>query len=128
MDDVARSIADPARRAILSALAERPLSAGDIAAMFPVTRPAVSRHLRVLRESGLVAARVDGRRRVYAIDVTPLAPLVAWLASLDPPARWDHRLDALETEVHRAGRDRRAAALPGDPAGAPASTEQEETA
>lgn len=124
MDEVARAIADAARREILTALAGRALSAGDIAAMFPVSRPAVSRHLRVLRESGLVGVRVEGRHRVYTIDTTPLAPLVAWVGTLDRGARWDQRLDSLATEVRRAGRQRGAA----EPATSPATTDQEETA
>lgn len=124
MDDVARAIADPARREILTALAGRALSAGDIAAMFPVSRPAVSRHLRVLRESGLVGVRVEGRHRVYTIDTTPLAPLVAWVGTLDRGARWARRLDALDTEVRRAGRQRGAA----EPETSPATTDKEETA
>jgi DNA-binding transcriptional ArsR family regulator len=66
----------------------------------------VSRHLRVLRESGLVVDEVRGRRRIYRLDTAPLAPLEAWLAQLH--ARWSGHLDALETEVYRTRRERRA--------------------
>lgn len=106
--DVAAAIADPVRREILVLLREGPMAAGAIAGRFPVSRPAVSRHLRVLRECGLVADHAEGRRRLYALDPAPLRGLEAWLATFRDP--WTGRLDALETEVHRARRDRRAAA------------------
>lgn len=107
VDAVASAIADPVRRDILEALGRGPMTAGAIAARFPISRPAVSRHLRVLRQAGLVVGTADGRERVYRIDVAPLAAVDAWLA----PFRtgWGARLDALETEVHRTRRDRRAA-------------------
>ncbi len=113
MDDVARAISDPIRRSILEALAEQPLAAGDIASRFTVSRPAVSRHLRVLRESGLVVDRLEGRNRVYALDATPLQPLLSWLSGFGPGTDekpgtvWEHRLDALDTEIHRTQRSRR---------------------
>ena len=99
------ALADPIRREIVALLAGGEVSAGDLAARFPVSRPAVSRHLRVLREAGLVRARVDGQRRVYALDPAPLAELDAWLA---PYRRlWAQRLDALDTEIARGRRARR---------------------
>jgi DNA-binding transcriptional ArsR family regulator len=69
-----------------------------------VSRPAISRHLRVLREAGLVSARADGKRRLYALDPRPLRELDAWLA----PYRdlWAQRLDALDTEIARGRRAR----------------------
>lgn len=109
--DVAGAIADPVRRDILSLLRHGPLPAGDIANRFAISRPAVSRHLRVLRESGLVVDLPDGRRRVYHLDVAPLAEIDAWLAQFR--AGWApvlDALDALETEVHRTRRDRRRSA------------------
>ena len=107
MDSVASAIADPVRREILVALRHGPLTAGAVAARFPISRPAVSRHLRVLREAGLVVDTAEGRERVYRLDVAPLGEVDAWLA----PFRdgWGARLDALATEVHRTRRDRRAA-------------------
>lgn len=87
-------------------LRDRVLSAGEIAARFPISRPAVSRHLRVLRECGLVRDETRGRERLYRLDTAPLAPLEAWLAALR--GRWDAPFDALETEVYRTRRDRRA--------------------
>ena len=107
MDDVAAAIADPVRRDILMLLRESVMSAGEIAACFDISRPAVSRHLRVLRECGLVIAESQGRERFYRLDTAPLAPLEAWLAALHH--RWSGALDALETEVYRTRRDRRAA-------------------
>ena len=107
MDAVAHAISDPVRREILEAVSTRSRSAGELAEMFPITRPAVSRHLRVLRESGLVSDQVTGRHRLYAIEAAPLAPLVAWIASLDRTDAWQQSLDALDTEVRRTSRDRR---------------------
>jgi DNA-binding transcriptional ArsR family regulator len=82
-------------------------AAGEIASRFEISRPAVSRHLRVLRECGLLRDEVQGRERLYRLDVTALAPLEAWLARLHD--RWAGALDALETEVYRTRRERRTA-------------------
>ncbi|WP_405432991.1 ArsR/SmtB family transcription factor [Micromonospora sp. NBC_00617] len=108
MDEVATAIADPVRRRILTMLRDAPLAAGEIAQRFAISRPAVSRHLRVLRESGLVRDELVGRRRIYRLDPGPLAALIDWLAGLTAPEQWEQRLDALETEVHRTRRERRA--------------------
>jgi DNA-binding transcriptional ArsR family regulator len=110
VDEVAAAIADRVRREILLMLRDDPLSAGQIADRFTISRPAVSRHLRVLREAGLVRDRADGRRRVYTLVTAPLDELAGWLARLTRPAGWQHRLDALETEVYRTRRERRTAA------------------
>jgi DNA-binding transcriptional ArsR family regulator len=121
VDDVAAAIADPVRRAILELLREQPLAARHIAERFPISRPAVSRHLRVLRECGLVRDMPAGRERRYHLDPAPFAELSDWLTAFWPAAapapqtsptgaeRWQRHLDALETEVHRARRDRRRA-------------------
>ncbi|HEY0035087.1 MAG TPA: metalloregulator ArsR/SmtB family transcription factor [Longimicrobium sp.] len=103
--EVAAAIADQARREILMLLRERVMSAGEIADCFEISRPAVSRHLRVLRECGLVVDEVRGRERLYRLDTAPLAPLEEWLADLHD--RWSGPLDALETEVYRTRRERR---------------------
>ena len=103
---VAAAIADDVRREILEVLADGPRPAGLIAERFDISRPAVSRHLRVLRESELVVAERVGRRIVYRLDLAPLIPLITWLARLEN--RWPQRLDALATEVHRTRRERRA--------------------
>ncbi len=110
VDEIVAAIADPVRREILLMLRDEPLSAGQIAARFEISRPAVSRHLRVLREAGLVSDTADGRRRVYALVTAPLTELAGWLERLTRPTGWQHRLDALETEVYRARRERRPAA------------------
>jgi DNA-binding transcriptional ArsR family regulator len=107
VDAVVGAISDSVRREILVLLRGGSMTAGAIAGRFPISRPAVSRHLRVLREAGLVVDTADGRERVYRLDIEPLAEVDAWLA----PFRtgWGARLDALETEVRRTRRDRRAA-------------------
>jgi len=110
VDEVAGAIADPVRREILLMLRDERLSAGQIADRFPISRPAVSRHLRVLREAGLVRDTADGRRRVYALVTAPLDELTGWLEQVRRPSGWEHRLDALETEVYRTRRERRTAA------------------
>ncbi len=108
--DVPAAIADPVRREIMMLLRERTMTAGEIADCFHISRPAVSRHLRVLRECGLVVDEVRGRERLYRLDTAPLAPLEAWLAQLHD--RWSGPLDALETEVYRTRRERRASPSP----------------
>jgi DNA-binding transcriptional ArsR family regulator len=110
--DAFAAVADPARREVISTLARGDLSAGAVAAMFPISRPAVSRHLRVLREAGLVRNELVGRRRVYRLEVDGLAPVMAWLTTLNMSpvpgsGGWPGRLDALETEVRRTRRERR---------------------
>ena len=114
VDDVAGAIADPVRREILLMLRDAPHSAGQIAGQiadrFVISRPAVSRHLRVLREAGLVRDAADGRRRVYTLDTAPLDELTGWLTRLTRPSGWQHRFDALETEVYRTRRERHTAA------------------
>ncbi|MFY0406122.1 metalloregulator ArsR/SmtB family transcription factor [Solicola sp. PLA-1-18] len=106
--DVFEAVADPVRRELLGLLAAGDLAAGELAGRFDVSRPAVSRHLRVLREAGLVTDQADGRRRVYRLERRALGEVTAWIDSLAPLAdRWDARLDALDTEVRRTVRDRR---------------------
>lgn len=107
----AEALADPVRRAIVERLADGEVGAGEIAADFPVSRPAISRHLRVLREAGLVTSRVAGQHRIYALDRRPLAELDAWLERFRPlsPPGPASRLDALDTEMHRGRRARGAA-------------------
>jgi DNA-binding transcriptional ArsR family regulator len=98
------ALADPTRRELVALLAGGEIPAGELADRFPVSRPAISRHLRVLREAGLVRARTDGRRRLYALDPRPLRELDDWLE----PYRdlWARRLDALDTEIARGRRAR----------------------
>lgn len=110
MDDlskVADAIADPVRREILMMLRPTSLTVGDIAARFVISRPAISRHLRVLRENGLVQDEQIGRHRRYSLVRSRLGDLAAWIAQFDTQrVDWAPRLAALETEVHRTRRDR----------------------
>lgn len=73
------ALGDATRRAIFERVASRPAAVGEIAAEFPVSRPAVSQHLKVLKQAGLVSERADGTRRIYRIDPRGLAALRAWL-------------------------------------------------
>ena len=95
-------LADPTRRRIVELLAERERSAGELASHFDIARPGVSRHLRHLREGGLVSARRDGQRQIYRLEVDPLLEIDRWLAPIR--AVWNARLDALDTEVRRGRR------------------------
>jgi DNA-binding transcriptional ArsR family regulator len=106
MKSAASAIADPVRREILERLRDRSASVGDIASWFPISRPAISRHLRVLRDSGLVHDTLVGRRRLYQLDPAPLAEIASWIGQFEPQGRWDQRFDALATEVARTRRQR----------------------
>jgi DNA-binding transcriptional ArsR family regulator len=99
------ALADPTRRRIVELLADGERSAGEIAAQFETSRPGVSRHLRVLREHGLVRAREQAQRRLYSLDPAPLAELDEWLDRYR--SFWTNRLDALETEIKRRRKERR---------------------
>ena len=99
------ALSDPTRRQIVELLADGERNAGEIAGHFATSRPAVSRHLRVLREHGLVQARQDGQQRVYSLDPAPLAELDEWLTRYR--SFWTNRLDALDTQIKRARRARK---------------------
>jgi DNA-binding transcriptional ArsR family regulator len=105
MEPVLRALADDNRRTLLEALADGPASAGELAAMLPIARPGVSRHLRVLREAGLVDVHPDAQRRVYELRPEPLAEVDEWLGRYR--GLWTQRLDALHTEVARGKREPR---------------------
>lgn len=88
---VYRALADDTRRAILAILAEGPLTVNEVAAEFPeISRPAVSKHLSVLREAGLVRDQIVGRERLHALETAPLAEVTAYVAQLD--AMWARAL------------------------------------
>jgi DNA-binding transcriptional ArsR family regulator len=90
-------VADPSRRHILDLLLEGPRPVGDLVERLQISQPLTSKHLRVLRDAGLVRARKDGRRRLYELRAEPLAELDAWL---EPYRReWSERLDALERHL-----------------------------
>jgi DNA-binding transcriptional ArsR family regulator len=108
--DAFAALADPVRRELLSLLRRSPASAGELAARFSISRPAISRHLRVLREAALVSVQQRGRERVYQLEPAPLEQVDAWLDHFRD--HWSTRLDALATEVSRTRRERRTASTP----------------
>ena len=91
------AVAEPSRRLILDLLRERERPVGELVDRLRMSQPGVSKHLRVLREAGLVKVRADGRRRLYGLQPQPLAEVDEWLA----PYRqhWGERLDALERHL-----------------------------
>ena len=91
------ALADPTRRAVFEALRTGPRPVGAIAAGVPVSRPAVSQHLKALKQAGLVRDRAEGTRRVYYIDPDGLGPLRRWLDEF-----WTEALDAFKREVERS--------------------------
>lgn len=91
------ALADPTRRAVFEKLEHGPRSVGELADGLPVSRPAVSQHLKVLKEAGLVSDRAEGPRRVYQIDPQGLGALRAWLDRF-----WDEALGAFQAEVERS--------------------------
>jgi len=105
MEAVLRALADESRLTLIETLAGGPATAGELAARLPIARPGVSRHLRVLREAGLVESRQDAQRRVYSLRLEPLVKVDEWLG----PYRslWEQRLDALHTEIARGKSERR---------------------
>ena len=110
--DAFAALADPVRRTLLAELAVGPVRVADLAASRPISRPAVSKHLRVLAEAGLVSAQDRGRERLYALRRDGLASVTAYLAALTVPAPLTAgALDALETEVRRTARERRRTAI-----------------
>jgi DNA-binding transcriptional ArsR family regulator len=90
------ALADPTRRRVLEKLMAGPQPVGEIAAGLPISRPAVSQHLKVLKDAGLVNDRADGARRIYTIDPQGLGAMRAWLDQF-----WDAALDAFKTELER---------------------------
>jgi DNA-binding transcriptional ArsR family regulator len=102
MDVALRAIADPRRREILALIRERELPAGEIAARFDVTRPAISQHLAVLREAGLVTERRAGTRRLYRARPSGAAELRAWLEDF-----WDDGLGRLRGAAEQEETDGR---------------------
>jgi DNA-binding transcriptional ArsR family regulator len=103
VDTTLAALADPTRRRIVELLRERPRRSGELAAEFAVTGPAVSRHLRVLRRSGLVEERgidADARVRIYHLRPEPLVALRAWVDQVQ--AFWSDQLDAFRQYVERS--------------------------
>ncbi|CAM5300571.1 ArsR/SmtB family transcription factor [Streptomyces canus] len=102
-------LGDPVRRRILELLASGEQALGEVSAVirdeFGISQPAVSQHLKVLRDSGFASVRADGTRRLYAVETAPLRQVDAWLERFR--GFWDQRLDALGTELARGKRERR---------------------
>ena len=102
-------LGDPVRRRILELLAEGDRASGDVVEVihdeFGISQPAVSQHLRVLRENGFATVTPDGTRRIYRLDTSGIDAVDRWVAGLR--SFWDQRLDALGTEIARGKRARR---------------------
>jgi DNA-binding transcriptional ArsR family regulator len=102
-------LGDPVRRRILELLADGELPAGAVTSVvqaeFGISQPAVSQHLKVLRDSGFATVRPDGARRLYAVDAEPWREIDAWLEHFR--RFWEQRLDSLATELARGKRERR---------------------
>ena len=105
-------LGDPVRRRILELLADGERSSGDVTAVvraeFGISQPAVSQHLKVLRDSGFATVRPQGARRLYAVESAPFRELDGWLEHFR--SFWTQRLDSLETELARGRRKHRLAA------------------
>jgi DNA-binding transcriptional ArsR family regulator len=105
MDAVLHALADENRRTVLEILRDHPASAGELAEALPIARPGVSRHLRVLREAGLVDVHQDAQRRIYTLRPEALVEVDEWLGEYR--RLWENRLDALHTEIARGKKARR---------------------
>jgi DNA-binding transcriptional ArsR family regulator len=103
MDAVLQALADPSRRTVLEILRDHSASAGELADALPIARPGVSRHLRVLREAGLVEVRQEAQRRIYSLRPEPLVAVDDWLENYR--VLWRNRLDALHTEIARGKKE-----------------------
>jgi DNA-binding transcriptional ArsR family regulator len=103
-------LGDPVRRRILELLAEGEQASGEVVDViqteFGISQPAVSQHLKVLRDSGFASVRADGPRRLYTVDATPLREVDEWVEQFR--GFWEHKLEALATEVARGKRKRKA--------------------
>src|SRR5229473_5621836 len=104
MESLFEIIAEPNRRAILSLLVSSQQSVGEIERQLRMTQPAVSKHLRVLREAGFVESTVDAQRRLYRLKPEPFQQVDAWLTQFR--RFWSAHLDALERHLDRMGQDR----------------------
>ena len=105
MDAVLLALADESRRTMLEILRSRPATVSKLAEAVPIARPGVSRHLRVLREAGLVEVEQQAQWRIYRLRTEPLTELDSWLGRYR--VIWEHRLDALHTEIARGKRPKR---------------------
>lgn len=120
-------LGDPVRRRILELLAEGEQTSGALTEVirreFGISQPAVSQHLRVLRDTGFASVRAEGTRRLYAVEPAPLREVDVWLERFR--GFWEQRLDALATELARGKRERRLRDQAGSAKGDPAGTNEE---
>ena len=93
------ALADPTRRRIIESLAGGEIAFGDLAELFPMSRPAVSQHLKVLRDAGMVSVRKEAQRRIYRLDTDGLGEVDAWLTQVR--RFWGSRLDDLERALRK---------------------------
>jgi DNA-binding transcriptional ArsR family regulator len=104
MDAVLQALADSSRRTVLDVLRDHPATAGELADALPIARPGASRHLRVLREAGLVDVRQDAQRRIYSLRPDGFVEVDRWLGEYR--GLWQNRLDALHAEIARGKKAR----------------------
>lgn len=103
LDTTFAALADPTRRAILACLAEGEASVGELSQRFPISQPAVSRHLKVLEEAQLIVRRIDRQRRVSHLRAEPLREVSEWLERYRQ--FWEERFDALDTYLNETGEE-----------------------
>jgi len=104
MDAVLHALSDESRRRVLEVLRDHPATVNELAEVLPIARPGVSRHLRVLREAGLVEVRQQAQWRVYSLRLEPLAELDEWLGRYR--VLWERRMGALHAEIARGKQER----------------------
>ena len=128
--DIFAALADPVRRDLLEAVAAQPMRVVDLTARQSISRPAISRHLRLLTEAGLLEVEQHGRERHYALRTEPLREVREFLDRIEAPATrlTTGALDALDTEVRRTGRDRRRRGGSGNQTGNQMGTPREDIA
>jgi DNA-binding transcriptional ArsR family regulator len=112
------AIADPVRRRIVERLADGEKTAGELGEGFAISQPAVSKHLRILRDAGLVATRAEAQRRLYRLTPAPLVQVDTWLARYRK--LWEERFDVLKAYVEESG-SQRLTHYPGRSASSPAT-------
>ena len=100
--DAFNAVAEPRRRRIVELIGDGELSVNDIVEAMPISQPQVSKHLKVLKEVGLVTSRSDGRRRLYRLEASALRPIHDWVSEFE--RLWNERLDRLDTYLEEVQR------------------------